>query len=79
VDKGFEDGHKGFFVVANDAHDCFAGELVAAIDVADFHCEGEHTRKTEGHALGVFLAVHGDFKAVTEIDVDDFAGDAVKH
>lgn len=79
VDEGLEHGHQGFLVVADDAHDGLAAELVAAVDVADFHGEGQHAREAEGDALGVFLAVHGDFEAVAEVDVDDLAGDAVEH
>ena len=79
VDEGFKHGHERFLVVADDAHDGLARELVAAVDVADLHGESEHTCKTEGHALWVLFAVHGHFEAVAEVNVNHFARDAVQH
>ena len=79
MDEGFEDGHEGFLVVADDTHDGLAGDFVGAVDVGDFHGEGEHAREAEGHALRVLVAVHGHFEAVAEVDVDDFAGYPVEH
>lgn len=38
----------------------------------------EHTSKSERNLLGELLAMHGDFKAVTEIDVNNFAGRALQ-
>ena len=79
MDEGFEDGHERLFVVADDAHDDLAADLVAAVDVADLHGEGEHAREAEGHALRVLFAVHGDLEAVAVVDVHDLAVDAVEH
>ena len=79
VDEGLEDGHEGLLVVADDAHDGLAAELVAAVDVADLHGEGEHAREPEGDPLRVLLPRHGHLEAVAEVDVDDLARDAVQH
>jgi hypothetical protein len=52
---------------------------VAALDVANFHGIRQHPRKPKRHPLRILFAVHSDFEAVAEIDVDDFSGDAIEH
>ena len=48
-------------------------------EVAHLHGVDEHAREAEGDFLGKFLANHGDFEAVAEVDVNDLAADAVQH
>ena len=79
MNEGFQYRHQGLFIVANNTHDRLASNFVAAVDVADFHRKGEHTSKTERNTFRVFLAVHGYLEAITEIDVDDLARNAVEH
>ena len=52
---------------------------IAAFDITNFHSVCQHAGEAERHALGVFLAVHGDFETVAEINVHNLSGHAVEH
>ena len=48
-------------------------------EIAHLHSVDEHAREAKGDFLGKFLANHGHFEAVAEVDVNDLAADAVQH
>ena len=46
---------------------------------ADLHGVDEHARESEGHRLRKLFAAHGDFEAVSKVDVKDLAGETMEH
>ena len=52
---------------------------ITAFDITNFHGIRQHAGEAERYTLGVFLAVHGDFETVTEINVHNLSGHAVEH
>lgn len=75
----FKHSHNTLLVFTEDTHDVLARYAEAAFNVADLHGIGKHTREAERYLLGVFVTLAGDFKTVTEINVNDLARDTVKH
>jgi hypothetical protein len=71
---GFQHRHERIVVLSQDTHDSLASDTVASFDVADLHCEGQHTRETEWHTFGILLSVHSHLETVTEIDVHHTTG-----
>jgi hypothetical protein len=79
VDECLEDSHERLLVGTQKTHGVLTSCSVAAFDVANFHGKREHSCETEWHSLRVLLAMHCDFETVTEVNVHNFTGDAVKH
>ena len=71
--------HERVVVLPQHPHDPLARESVVSFYAAHFHRAHQHAREAERHALGEFLALHGHFEAVAEVDVQYLAGLAVEH
>jgi hypothetical protein len=39
----------------------------------NLHCMGKHSRQSERHLLRKLLAMHGDLKTISEVDMDNLS------
>src|SRR5690554_1439827 len=79
ITYGFQYCHHALLVIAQHSHHLLASDAETALDVANLHGISEHACQSEGHPLGVLLALHGNLEAVAKVDVDNLARDAVEH
>ena len=71
--------HQRLLVVPQDPHDILTSNPEAPLDVAHLHRIRQHSSQSERHSLRILVTMHGDFEAVTKINVNDLASDTVQH